>query len=90
VNPLAVVVNRHRQLLLGGFLPDHILIQKLFYFQWFGDFVRGPGRSLDLVVLKDGIAHSDALVADVRARIVARRRNEFSDYVLTLMTKRTP
>src|ERR1019366_6686244 len=90
VDPLAVVVNRHRQLLLGGLLPDHVLIQELFHFQWFRDLVRGPGRRLDLVVLEDGIADSNALVADIRTRIVAGRGNQLSDYVLTLMAKRTP
>jgi hypothetical protein len=90
VDPLAVVVDGHRQFLLGGFLSDHVRIQKLFYFQWFRNLVWGSGGRLDLVVLKDGIADSNALVADVRTRIVARRGNEFSDYVLTLMAKRTP
>src|ERR1035438_9100458 len=44
---------------------------------------------VQLVVLEDGIADSNALVADVRTRIVAGGGNQLSDYVLTLMTKRT-
>jgi hypothetical protein len=85
-----VVINSHRQLLLGGFLPDHVLVQELLHFQWFRDLVRGSGRRLYLVVFKDRIADSDALVADVRTRIVAGGGNQLSNYVLTLMAKRTP
>jgi hypothetical protein len=89
VNPLAVIVNRHRQLLLGGFLTDHVLIEELLYFQRLRDLVGGPGRGLDLVVLEDGIADSNALVADVRTRIVAGRGNQLSNYILTLVAERT-
>ena len=42
VDPLAVVVNRDRQLLLGGLLPDHVLIQKLLDFQGLRDLVGVP------------------------------------------------
>jgi hypothetical protein len=90
VNPLAVVVDRYRQLLFGGFLPDYILIQEFLNFERFRDLVRRSGRGLDFIILEDRVADGNTLVADVRARIVARRGNQFSDYVLTLMTKRTP
>ncbi len=90
VDPLAVVVDRHRQFLLGGFLADHVLIQKLLYFQRLGDLVGSSGGRLDLVVLQNRVADRDALVADVRARIVAGGRDQLSDYVLALMAKRTP
>jgi hypothetical protein len=70
-----VVVDCNRQLLLGGFLPDHVLIQELFYFQWFRDLVGCSGRGFDLVVFKDGIADSNALVANVRTRVVTRGRD---------------
>ena len=89
VDPLAVVVHRHRQLLLGGFLPDYVLIQKLLYFQGFRDLVGSSGRSLDLVVFENRVADRNAFVADVGTRIVAGGGDELSDYVLTLMTKRT-
>jgi hypothetical protein len=85
-----MVVNRHRQLLLGGFLPDDVLIQEFFYFQGFGDLVGCSGRSLDLVVLEDRVADSNALIANVRTGIVAGRRNELSNYILTLVAERTP
>jgi hypothetical protein len=70
-----MVVNRHRQLFLGGFLPDHVLIQELFHFEGFRDLVGCSGGSLDFVVLQDRVADRNALVADVRTRIVARRRD---------------
>ena len=50
VDALAVVVDRHRQLLLGGILPDHVLIQKLLHFQRLRDLVGGSRGRLDLVV----------------------------------------
>ncbi len=75
MNPLAMVVNRHRQLLLGGFLPDHVLIQEFFHFQGFGDFVWCSRGRLNFVVLEDRIADRNTLVANVRARVVTRRRN---------------
>ena len=41
VDPLAVVVDGNRQLLLGGFLADHVLIQEFLYFQRFRDLIGG-------------------------------------------------
>jgi hypothetical protein len=90
VDPLAVVVHRYREFLFGGFLPDHVLIQKLFDFKRFRDLVGGARGRLDLVVFQNRVTYGDALVADVSPGIVAGGRDELSDYVLTLMTKRTP
>jgi hypothetical protein len=84
-----VVVNRYRQLTLGGFLPDHVLIKKVFYFKWFGNFAGPGGRGLRLIVFKDRVADGDALVADVCPRIVAWRGYQLSNNVLALMTKGT-
>ena len=89
VDALAVVVDGHRQLLLGGFLPDHVLIQKLLYFQRLGDLVRRPGRLIVPIVFQNRVADRDALVADVGARIIAGGGDELADYVLALMAKRT-
>ena len=55
-----------------------------------GDLVGSSGGRLDLVVLQNRVADRDALVADVRAGVVARRGNQLADYVLALMAKRTP
>ncbi len=38
VHALVMVVDRHRQLLLGRFLPDDVLVQILFQLQWLGKF----------------------------------------------------
>jgi len=89
MDAFAVVVNRHCQFLLNALLPDHILIQKLFYFQRFRDLVRGTGRSFDFIVLKNRITNSDAFVTDVGPGVIARGGDEFSDYVLALVAKRT-
>jgi hypothetical protein len=90
VDAFAVVVHRDCQLLLDGFLPDYVLVQELLYFERFGDLVGSPGRGLDLVIFENGIADRNAFVADVGTWVIAGRRDELADYVLTLMTKRTP
>ena len=90
VDALAVVVHRHCQFLLGGLLPNHVLVEKLLHFQRLGYLIREPGGSLDLVVLQNRVADRNALVADISAGIIARGRDEFPDYVLALMAKRTP
>jgi len=87
VDAFAMVVHRNCQLLFDGFLPNYVLIQKLFYFQRFRDLIGSAGRSLDLVVFENGIAHGNAFVADVGSGVIAGGGDELSDYVLTLMTK---
>jgi hypothetical protein len=89
VNPLAVVVYGDGELLFGGFLPDHVLIEEFLDLKRLGDLVGRPGRRLDLVVFEDGIADRDALIADIRPRVVAGRGDELTNYVLALMAKRT-
>jgi hypothetical protein len=49
--------------------------------------VGGSVRFFRTIVLKNGVAYGDALVADISARIVAWRRDELPNYVLTLMAK---
>jgi hypothetical protein len=90
MNPFAVVVHGDGQFLLGGLLPDYVLIQKLLHFQRLRNLVRSSGRRLGLVVFQDRITYRDAFIADIGPRVVARGGDELSDYVLTLMTKRTP
>jgi hypothetical protein len=89
LDSLAVIVDGDGELLLGGLLPDDILVKKFFDLERLRDLVGNSGRGLDFVVLQNGIADGDALVADVRTRVIARRRDELSDYVLTFMAKRT-
>jgi hypothetical protein len=66
------------------------LIQELFYFQRFGDFVGSPGRGFDFVIFENRVANGNALIADVGSGIVARGGDQLSDYVLAFVTKRTP
>jgi hypothetical protein len=84
-----VIVDGDSELLLGGLLPDYVLVKEFLDLERFGDLVGNSRRGLYLVVLQNGIADGDALVADVRTRVIARRRDELSDYVLTFMAKRT-
>ena len=89
LDALVVVVNRDRQLLLGGVLADHVLIQVLFQFQRLGELT---GRAIALlmpVVFDDRIADCNAFVADVGARIIAGGGDQFTDDVLAFMTERT-
>ena len=76
--------------LFDGFLSDNVLVQELLYFKRLGDLIGSAGRGLDLIVFENGIADGNAFVADVGSGVIAGRRDELADYVLTLMTKRTP
>jgi hypothetical protein len=89
VNALVVVVHRHRQLLLGRLLADHVLIQILLQFERLWKLVGETIGMLLAVVLKDGVAYGDALIANVRSRVVTGGGNELPDNVLALMTKGT-
>jgi hypothetical protein len=89
VDPLAVVVDCYRELLLSGLLADYVLIEEFLYFQGLRELVRTTRRRFGAVVLQDGVAHRDAFITDVCPRIVARRRYQFPNDVLTLMAERT-
>ena len=65
---LVVVVNRDRQLLLGLFLPDDVLVEESFHFLRLGQLVGNAGLgSGAAVVFENGVADRDALVANVGA-----------------------
>ena len=89
LDALVVVVDRHRQLPLGGFLTDHVLVQILLHFQRLGELMGRPVRLIVPVVLENRIADGDAFVANVRARIIARGGNQLADNVLAFMTEGT-
>ena len=74
VDPLVMVVNRNRQLLLGLFLADDVFIEKRLDFLWLGKLIGSGGcRRRRTVVFKYGITNGHALVANISARVVARR-----------------
>ena len=89
LNPLVMVIHSDRQLLLGGFLTNHILIQIFLQFQRPRQLAGGAVALIVTIVFNDRIAYSDAFVADVCPGIVTRRRNELTDNVLAFVTKRT-
>ncbi len=84
VEPLVVVVNRHRQNLLGVVLTNHVVVENL------ADIHRGrhPVTGLDhgvLVLFTDDVhAEFDAFVTDEHSR----PGNELPDLVLTLSAER--
>jgi hypothetical protein len=87
MDALAMIVNRYRQLFLGPILADHILVQVFLYFQWLRKLVRRRRRQVGLVVLEDGVANGNALVANVGPRVIAGRGDQLTDNILTLMAK---
>jgi hypothetical protein len=89
MDALAMVIYGDRELFLGGLLADYVLVQKLLNFQWLRDLVGSSRGGFDFIVLEDRVTHRDTLITNVGAGIVARRRDELSDYVLALMTKGT-
>src|SRR4029077_5839983 len=90
-NALVVVVDCNRQLLLGLFLPDHILVQERLYLLGLGKLVRSGGlRGRGSVILEDRVADRHALVANVGPWVVAGRRDQFRYRVLRLVAERAP
>jgi hypothetical protein len=85
-----MVVDRHRELLLGGLLADYVLVKEFFDFEGLRKLVRAARGCLGPVVFQDGVADRDAFITYIRPRIVARGRNQLPNDVLTLMAKRTP
>ena len=85
LDPLVVVVDRDRELLLGLFLADDVLVEELL------DFLRdrqrrarAAARLEPVVVGDDVVADLDALVADEDRRA----RNQLADVVLVLVAER--
>jgi hypothetical protein len=90
LHALVVVVDSDRQLLLRLILADHVLVEERLHFLRLGQVGRrGPGRGFRAVVFKNRVADGNALIADVSARVIARRRNQFGNGVLRLVTERT-
>jgi hypothetical protein len=84
VDALVVVVDRHRQRLLGLLLPDHVLVERRLDLLRRRD-LRDRLRDLALLVLgEDLVAEGDALVADVDRRA----GDELPDRVLGLSAER--
>ncbi len=82
---LVMVVDGDRELLLGLFLADDVLVQELL------DLDRHRQRraraAVELVVVRDDVvADLDALIADEHRR----PRNELADVVLVLVAERAP
>ena len=91
LHALVVVVDGDGELLFGLVLADDVFVEEGLDFCWLGQVRRGGVAGLRprrFVVFEDGVADGDALVADVGARIIAGRRNQFCDGVLRLVAER--
>ena len=78
-----MVVHGHGELLLGLVLADDVLIEERANFLRLGQVNRcSGGGGFGAVVLEDRVAHGDALIADVGARIVRRRADQLRNRVL--------
>src|SRR5580658_5277693 len=87
---LVVVVNRNRQLLLGLLLPDDVFIEEGLDLLRLGQLIgRGGLGSRRAVVFQDRVAYSHALIANISARIIAGRRDQFGYRILRLVAERT-
>jgi hypothetical protein len=79
-----MVVNSDGQFFLGFFLSHHVLVEKRLDFRWPGRLGLGSGNAFAPLLLQDRIADGHALVADVSAGKIARRRNELTHRILRL------
>src|SRR5579885_71387 len=71
LNALVVVIDRNRELLFCLVLPNHILIQERAYLGRLRQMWRSCALlRLAAVVFQNGIADGNALIADVRARVI--------------------
>src|SRR3954452_2502608 len=85
VDPLVVVVDRDRQLLLGLFLADHVLVEERLDLLGLGE--RRVLLLLEHPVLGDDVeADVDALIADEHGRA----SDELLDLALALVAERAP
>jgi hypothetical protein len=67
LHPLVVVVDRHREDLLGLVLADHVVVEELVDLPGLGELVEVDLGGLGQLLLDDLVAQVDALVADVHA-----------------------
>ncbi len=85
LEPLVVVVDGDRELLLGLLLADDVLVQELLDLHRHRE--RGPRAPIELVVVRDDVvADLDALIADEDGR----SGNQLADVVLVLVAERAP
>ena len=90
LDAFVVIVDSHCQFLLGRVLADHVFVQKRFHFLRLGKVRRCCScLSFSTIIFEDGVADRDALIADIRARVVAGRGDELGDSILRLVAERT-
>ena len=86
LDALVVVVDRNRQLFLGPFLTDHVLVEELL------DFLGGRERRAGAAVLEPVVVGDD-VVADLNALVAnedRRARNQLANVVLVLVAEGAP
>src|SRR5436190_10713377 len=85
LDALVVVVDRDRELFLGLFLADDVLVEELFDFLGHRKGGAGAAARLEPVVVRDDVvADLDTFIADEHGRT----RDQLADVVLILVTER--
>ena len=85
LDPLVVIVDGDRELLLGRLLANHVLVEELLDFLRRGQRRARAGAALEAVVVRDDVvADLDTLVADE----YGRARNQLPDVVLIFIAER--
>ena len=84
LDPLVVVVDRHRERLLGRLLPDHVGVEELEDLAGLGQLLEADLGPFGELLLDDLVAQLDALIADVDVGA----SNELLDLLLALAAER--
>src|SRR5580692_3951294 len=84
-----MIVNRDGQLLLGLLLPDDVFIQEGLDLLRLRQLIGRSGLgSSGAIIFQNGVADRHTLVADISARVIAGRRNQFGYGILRFMAER--
>src|SRR5262249_17527761 len=83
-----MVIYGDRKLFLGAVLADYVLIEEFLYFEGFRELIGSRRRLVRFVIFQDRVANGNALIANIGSGVVAWRRDQFPDNILTFMAER--
>jgi hypothetical protein len=89
VDALGMVVNGYREFPLGSFLADHILVEEILNLKRPRNLVGAGSGRFRLIVIENRIANGNAFITDIGPRVLARRRYQFANNILALVTEGT-
>src|SRR5260370_24623520 len=84
-----MVIDGDGQFFLRAVLPDYVAVEKLLDLRRPGQAFGRARSLLAFFVVQNRLADADTFVADIRARIVRRRADQFFNLFLGLMAKGT-